>query len=169
MLTSRGLNVRIICEDNLDEDLTGYQGLYVAFSPPELVPVSARRSARRAAALPSVVELSHAPPTVTTAIFLPTRSSIVLMGESFLTMNSAWPFDPRSASLSGSKRDASVRRKQECGPGYAAGVEIAADDARDRVRAHDSWRYVESFGLEETLLQGQVDDAVVRDRETRRR
>ena len=101
---------------------------------------------------------------MTTAIFLPTRSSVVLIGESFLTMNSACPFDPRSASLSGRKGNAAVGGKKERCPGYAAGVEIAADDAGDRVRAHNAWRYVEAFGLEKPLLQGQVDDAVIRDR-----
>jgi hypothetical protein len=63
MLTSRGIPVRIICEDNLDEDLTHYRGLYVAFSPPELISPAPRaklESLQRR--LPSVVELTHAPP-----------------------------------------------------------------------------------------------------------
>jgi hypothetical protein len=64
MLTSRGVPVRIVCEDNLDEDLSTYGGVYVAFSPPELMPTSARTKlealTRR---LPSVVELRSAPPT----------------------------------------------------------------------------------------------------------
>ena len=63
MLTSCGLPVRIVCEDNLDEDLSVYRGVYIAFSPPELMPVSARAKldalTRR---LPSVVELTSAPP-----------------------------------------------------------------------------------------------------------
>jgi hypothetical protein len=64
MLTSRGLNVRIICEDNLDEDLSGYQALYVAFSPPELMPTSRREKlAALLPRLPSVVEIAQAPPT----------------------------------------------------------------------------------------------------------
>jgi hypothetical protein len=62
MLTSRDLRIRIICEDNLDEDLSGYRGLYVAFSPPELLPTSRREQldalTRR---IPAVVELSSAP------------------------------------------------------------------------------------------------------------
>jgi hypothetical protein len=63
MLTSRGLSVRIVCEDNLDEDLSAYHGVYVAFSPPELMPASARAkldALRRE--LPSIVELISAPP-----------------------------------------------------------------------------------------------------------
>src|ERR1700704_5930400 len=59
--------------------------------------------------------------------------------------------------------EASIGGKKERCPGYAARIEIAADDARDRVRAHHSWRYVETFSLEESLLQGQVDHAVIRD------
>ena len=62
MLTSAGLNVRIVCEDNLDEDLAGYQGLYVAFSPPELLPTTARAKLESLCrAIPSVVELTQAP------------------------------------------------------------------------------------------------------------
>ena len=70
MLTSQKIPVRIICEDNLDEDLpdAGYRGLYVAFSPPELIPATSRAKLdalqRR---LPSVVELTHAPPHPPTA------------------------------------------------------------------------------------------------------
>jgi hypothetical protein len=63
MLTSCGLPVRIVCEDNLDEHLSTYRGVYVAFSPPELMPTSARAKldalTRR---LPSLVELTSAPP-----------------------------------------------------------------------------------------------------------
>jgi hypothetical protein len=84
MLTSRGLNVRIICEDNLDEDLTAYQGLYVAFSPPELMPFS--RSEQLAALLPrlpSVIELSEAPPARPTTA--PARAAPV--PDQWLTLN----------------------------------------------------------------------------------
>jgi hypothetical protein len=68
MLQSRGLPLRIICEDNLDEDLSHYRGLYVAFSPPQLLPDTAHDKLRALlATIPSVVELSetpeHAPPT----------------------------------------------------------------------------------------------------------
>ena len=63
MLTTHDIPVRIICEDNLDEDLAHYRGLYVAFSPPELIPPSSRAKLelleRR---VPSVVEITHAPP-----------------------------------------------------------------------------------------------------------
>ena len=62
MLTSRGLPVRIICEDNLDEDLSHYHGLYVAFSPPELIPISRRdKLDSLLGRIPSVVELSATP------------------------------------------------------------------------------------------------------------
>ena len=62
MLTARGLGVRIICEDNLDEDLSKYRGLYVAFSPPELMPAS-RRAQLDALQdqLPSIVQITRAP------------------------------------------------------------------------------------------------------------
>ena len=62
MLTSHNLKVRIICEDNLDEDLSSYQGLYVAFSPPELLPDSrGDKLATLLTKMPGVVELSQAP------------------------------------------------------------------------------------------------------------
>jgi hypothetical protein len=55
--------VRVICEDNFEEDLAHYRGLYVGFSPPELIPPSYRAKLealeRR---VPSVVEITHAPP-----------------------------------------------------------------------------------------------------------
>jgi hypothetical protein len=63
MLTSKNLNVRFICEDNLSEDLSMHRGLYVAFSPPELIPAPQRaklESLQRR--LPSFVELTKAPP-----------------------------------------------------------------------------------------------------------
>jgi hypothetical protein len=63
MLRDRGLPVRFICEDNLAEDLSHYRGLYVAFSPPQLLPTPARdRLARLRDQLPSIVELSQIPP-----------------------------------------------------------------------------------------------------------
>jgi hypothetical protein len=62
MLSSRHLPVRIICEDNVDEDLSRYRGVYVAFSPPELLPRSRReRLAALFEKMPAVVELSAAP------------------------------------------------------------------------------------------------------------
>jgi hypothetical protein len=62
MLRSRDIPVRIICEDNLDEDLARYRGLYVAFSPPELLP-QRRRDQLEAllGKMPGIVELSAAP------------------------------------------------------------------------------------------------------------
>jgi hypothetical protein len=63
MLRDRGLPVRFICEDNLDEDLSHYRGLYVAFSPPPLIPTPDRdRLARLCDHLPTIVELSEIPP-----------------------------------------------------------------------------------------------------------
>src|SRR5262249_29639343 len=61
--------------------------------------------------------------------------------------------------------NASISGKKERCPRYAAGVEIAPDNAGNWVRAHHPWRHIETFGLEEALLQGQVDDAVIRNRE----
>ena len=64
MLTQRGLAVRIICEDNLDEDLSTYRGLYVAFSPPQLLPTSRRAQLESLQErLASIVELTDIPPT----------------------------------------------------------------------------------------------------------
>lgn len=42
LLCDAGIPVRIINEDNLDEDLSGYRALYLAFSPRPLLPPSAR-------------------------------------------------------------------------------------------------------------------------------
>ena len=43
MAARHGYAVRFICEDNLDEtDLASYRGLYVAFSPPQLLPEKSR-------------------------------------------------------------------------------------------------------------------------------
>jgi len=68
MLTSHNLPVRIICEDNLDEDLSRYRGLYVAFSPPELIPPTRRAKLEALQQrLPSAVELTQAPPQPPTA------------------------------------------------------------------------------------------------------
>jgi hypothetical protein len=68
MLTAHGMPVRIICEDNLDEDLSRYRGLYVAFSPPELIPPSSRAKLEALEGrAPSVVEITHAPPRPPTA------------------------------------------------------------------------------------------------------
>jgi hypothetical protein len=38
MLTEMGVPIRIICEDNLEEDLSSYRGIITAFSPPETMP-----------------------------------------------------------------------------------------------------------------------------------
>ena len=63
MLTSRGLPVRFICEDNFDENLSRYRGLYVAFSPPELMPQTAQaKLSLLEQQVPSIIELGAAPP-----------------------------------------------------------------------------------------------------------
>jgi hypothetical protein len=62
MLTSHAAPVRFICEDNLDEDLSAYHGMYVAFSPPELMPQRARSQLEALSAkLETVIELAAAP------------------------------------------------------------------------------------------------------------
>jgi len=65
----------------------------------------------------------------------------------------------------GQQGNAAIGGEKERCPRYAAGVEIAPNDASDWIRAHHPRRHVETFGLEEALLQGQVDDAIVRNRE----
>jgi hypothetical protein len=62
MLTEHGYAVRFVCEDNLTEDLHGYRGLYVAFSPPALLPEADRRRLEKlCATLPSIVEIAALP------------------------------------------------------------------------------------------------------------
>lgn len=62
MLKDHGYTVRFICEDNLDEHLSAYRGMYVAFSPPELLPTTARaKLATLCSSIPTILELSHAP------------------------------------------------------------------------------------------------------------
>ncbi|HZZ41959.1 MAG TPA: hypothetical protein VFE58_03415 [Tepidisphaeraceae bacterium] len=62
MLTDQHLPVRIICEDNLPEDLTHYKAIYIAFSPPALLPPADRASlSHLASTLPSITELSTTP------------------------------------------------------------------------------------------------------------
>ena len=57
MLRDKGYQVRFICEDNLSERLDEYRGLYVAFSPPELLPEADRVSLEHLEKrLPSIVE-----------------------------------------------------------------------------------------------------------------
>jgi len=65
----------------------------------------------------------------------------------------------------GQQGNAAIGGEKECCPRYAAGVEIAPNNPSDWIRAHHPRRHVETFGLEEALLQRQVDDAIVRNRE----
>ena len=66
MLKEHGLPVRFICEDNLDEDLSGYRGLYVAFSPMPVIPAKPRAALEALESkLPSIVELSEIPASPT--------------------------------------------------------------------------------------------------------
>jgi hypothetical protein len=86
MLRSRGLAVRIICEDNLGEDFSHYRGLYAAFSPPEFLPDGAHDNLRALLEkIPSVVELSeapdHAPPATQPA------GRPVLVADRWITLN----------------------------------------------------------------------------------
>jgi len=63
MLRERGWPVRIVCEDNLSEDLSGYRAIYVAFSPPQLMPAAdAQRLEELCATMPAVIELPVIPP-----------------------------------------------------------------------------------------------------------
>lgn len=77
MLNSREIPVRIVCEDNLNEDLSPYRGLYVAFSPPPLLPGDSREKLRQLVAkLPCIIELDaipKAPPMEKTARPTPRR------------------------------------------------------------------------------------------------
>ena len=63
ILRELGVPVRIICEDNLSEDLSGYRGIYIAFSPPELMPEQ-DCMALEAVNLPAIVELPGIPQKV---------------------------------------------------------------------------------------------------------
>jgi hypothetical protein len=63
MLRDGGGHVRFICEDNLAEDLSGYKALYVALSPPELMPQEDQdRLTKLCATLPSIIEVDAIPP-----------------------------------------------------------------------------------------------------------
>lgn len=64
MLVEAGLPVRIICEDNLEEDLSGYRALVRAFSPVEVIPAAAR-SKLDALALPTLIDVEHTPAPAT--------------------------------------------------------------------------------------------------------
>lgn len=62
MLTHDGFQVRMICGDNLKENLSDYRGLYVAFSPPQLMPIAARRRLRHLESeIPTIVEVAKIP------------------------------------------------------------------------------------------------------------
>jgi hypothetical protein len=62
MLRDNGWPVRFICEDNLDENLAGYRGIYVAFSPPQLMPEkSQQKLSQLCDRIPSITELSEIP------------------------------------------------------------------------------------------------------------
>ncbi len=62
MLTHDGFHVRMICGDNLKESLANYRGLYVAFSPPQLVPSATRRRLLKLeSVIPTIVEVANIP------------------------------------------------------------------------------------------------------------
>ncbi len=56
-----GIPTRIICEDNLDEDLSGYRALVMALSPPALMPQSAQEKLA-ALTLPRIADYEDIPP-----------------------------------------------------------------------------------------------------------
>ena len=56
-----GIPTRIICEDNLDEDLSGYRALVMALSPPALMPQSAQKKLARLT-LPRIADYEDIPP-----------------------------------------------------------------------------------------------------------
>jgi hypothetical protein len=60
LLEELAIPVRIICEDNLDEDLARYRALVVGFSPPALMP-PADRARLEALDLPRVTDVPAAP------------------------------------------------------------------------------------------------------------
>ncbi|MBI3910462.1 MAG: hypothetical protein HY320_05945 [Armatimonadetes bacterium] len=75
MLTERGIPVRFVCEDHLTEDLSGYRGVYVAFSPPEVMPeADRRRLARLCARLPAITEMPSVPGVAEGGSSLPAAS-----------------------------------------------------------------------------------------------
>ncbi len=57
-----GIPTRIICEDNLGEDLSGYRALVMALSPEALMPVSARKKLARLS-LPRIADYEEIPPS----------------------------------------------------------------------------------------------------------
>jgi len=61
LFSDLGIPVRIICEDNLDEDLSGYRLLYLAFSPRELMPGPARERLATLT-LPMIEDMPDVPP-----------------------------------------------------------------------------------------------------------
>ena len=62
MLTQNGYKVRMICGDDLKENLNDYRGLYVAFSPPQLIPMATRRRLLKLeSVLPTIVEVANIP------------------------------------------------------------------------------------------------------------
>lgn len=66
LLRDLGVPVRIICEDNLAEDLRGARALVIACSPPELLPESAR-ARLEALDLPRVADVARVPDAQTVA------------------------------------------------------------------------------------------------------
>jgi hypothetical protein len=62
MLKTNGYRVRIICGDDLRENLNDYRGLYVAFSPEQLIPMATRRRLLKLeSVLPTIVEVKNIP------------------------------------------------------------------------------------------------------------
>ena len=62
MLEQNGYAVRIINESDLSQNLSGYRGLYVAFSPPQLLPsTDAAKLYRLESSIPTIIEYGAIP------------------------------------------------------------------------------------------------------------
>ncbi len=99
MLREHGLPVRFICEDNLKEDLSGYRGLYVAFSPAAAIPSKPRAAlAALESKLPSIVELSEIPASPTARSVVPKLATIGRSVTIEYPLAYHWLRDDRAAS-----------------------------------------------------------------------
>lgn len=61
MFQDMGIPTRIICEDNLDENLSGYRAIFMALSPEALMPHSARKKLA-SLTLPRIADYDDIPP-----------------------------------------------------------------------------------------------------------
>ena len=106
MLTKNGYKVRVICGDDLKENLSDYRGLYVAFSPPQLIPnATRRRLSKLESVLPAIVEVASIPKKVRNQPiiaenFAGTRGSVLPAGRAPLVdaPMSHWKFYAQDAA-----------------------------------------------------------------------